>query len=291
MMSNPQKTRTVQGIVRAVQLFLRSDMGSGRVCILVEGSDDAKLYSGFFKNVRTCVMVVKSAGKSRMEESLRILLNETNRAIGICDADFSHLDKNYPAAANIFLTDYHDIEMTMFGFADVFRAAWSKFSLRDNTEEIMRSVLQEISHMAYIRWYNQRNQCNVVFRGLDFTSIFKIQDGKIEQDKKRLLDALNRRSFNKTRALSSGEITAFIRENRTDDSLNLCNGHDVIMLIVLILEHETKECISREDFYDVLRGSFQLNHFMRTRLYGSLFAWQKINKFDILKLESHASSG
>lgn len=291
MMNNPQKTRTVQSIVKSVRLFLYSDLGSKRVCILVEGSDDAKIYSQFFKNIQINVMVIKSSVKSKMKDVLQNISTETKQVIGICDADFSHLDKDYPAMANIFLTDYHDIEMTMLSFIDVFHNTWLRFSLQDDTEGTIRDVLQKISYMAYIRWYSKKNHCNLSFAGLDFTGIFKIQDEKIEQDDEKLINVLNQRSNKKTEPMTSEKVNIFIRENQTDDVFNLCNGHDVTALIALILEDKTKKNISREDYCSVLRESFQLNHFMQTKLYTSICIWQQTNNFDILTITSEVANG
>jgi hypothetical protein len=152
----------------------------------------------------------------------------------------------------------------------------------------MSDVLQNAAYMAYIRWYNQRNQCNLSFRGI-VTAVFNVQDGKIEQSSQKLIDELNLRSTKKTKSLTFEEIDAFIQENRTDDNFNLCNGHDVTTLIVLILKDETKKNILREDYCSALRESFQLNHFIQTRLYDNLLSWQKINGFDILKAEPGAT--
>jgi hypothetical protein len=293
MMNSPQKTRTPQGIAKSVQLFLRSDIGNKRICILIEGPDDAKIYPRFFKDIKTKVMFIKSKGKSKMEESLQILSITPKRkqAIGICDADFSHLDRDYPSIANIFLTDYHDIEMTMLSFTDVSYNAWSDFFLQDDVEEIMSDVLQNAAYMAYIRWYNQKNQCKLSFKNLDFTDIFKVQSGKIVQDCKKIPDVLNQRSTHKTESLTSEEIDMFIQGNQTDDLFNLCNGHDVTALIALILEDKIRRNISQEDCSNVLRECFQLNHFKQTRLYGDLLSWQRASGFDILKTEPGAANG
>jgi hypothetical protein len=234
-------------------------------------------------------MIIKSAGKPKTEEALRILPNKTKRTkqvIGICDADFYHLDKDYPVLTNIFFTDYHDIEMTMLHFTDVFHKAWSRFYLQDTTGETMSDIVQNAAYISYIRWYNKKNQCHLLFRDIAFTNIFKVQEGKITQDTEKLIDVLNQRSNNKTRLLVNEEIEVFIRENQTDDLYNLCNGHDTTALIVLVLEDKTGQPVSRDDYCGVLRESFQFNHFIQTRLYDNLLSWQKTSGFDILKTES-----
>jgi hypothetical protein len=294
MMNNPQQARTPESTAQSAANFLHSDKGNERVCIFVEGSEDAKIYPQFFRDVKTRVMVIKSAGKPKMVEALRILPNKTNKAkqvIGICDADFYHLDKEYPALTTLFLTDYHDIEMTMLHFTDVFHNAWSKFYAQDTTGEIMSDILRNAAYIAYIRWYNQKHRCNVLFRGIDFTTIFKVREGKITQDTRKLIDVLNQRSNNKTRLLTEKELHVFIRENQTCDLYNLCDGHDTTALIALALGDKTAKNISREAYCDVLRELFQLVHFKQTRLYDKLLSWQKANGFDLLKTGSGDVNG
>jgi hypothetical protein len=155
----------------------------------------------------------------------------------------------------------------------------------------MSDVLQNLAYMAYIRWYNQKNQCKLSFKNLDFTHFFRVQNGKIAQDSKMTLDLLNQRSRNTKRSLTNEEIDIFIRINQTDDLFNLCNGHDATALIALILEDKTKENISRKNYCDVLRECFQLNHFMQTRLYGNLLSWQRASGFDMLKADPGAANG
>jgi hypothetical protein len=285
-MHNPQKTRTARGIAESVRLFLHSDRGENRVCILVEGSDDAKIYPHFFKNVQTQIMVIKSNGKSKMKETLKILFNtKIKQVIGICDADFAHLENLEPEYANMFLTDCHDIEMTMLWFHDVLCNTLSKYSVQRMPGKIMDTILQETAYMAYVRWYNQKHQCNINFRTLDFATIFDVHDWNIEQDKNEFLNILNRLSNKKTKVLTNEEINDFIRENQTNDRFNLCNGHDVTKLIALLLSNIKKCSVSPEDYCNVLRESFQLTHFMQTKLYANILAWQQANHFDLLKTD------
>ena len=72
-MNNPQETRSAQGTVNSVRLFLRTDIGNHKVCILVEGSPDVKIYSNFFKEVKSRVMIIRGKGKPRVIEVLKIL--------------------------------------------------------------------------------------------------------------------------------------------------------------------------------------------------------------------------
>jgi hypothetical protein len=117
-MNNLQEISTVQGIVNSVRLFLHSDIGNDKVCILVEGPEDVKIYSNFFKKVNSRISIRKSRGKSNVEKALEILSKETTHAIGVCDADFDHLNNKTNLIESLFVTDYHDIEMTILYFLD-----------------------------------------------------------------------------------------------------------------------------------------------------------------------------
>jgi hypothetical protein len=154
----------------------------------------------------------------------------------------------------------------------------------------MSDILRNVVYIAYIRWYNHRNPCYLSFNGI-VTAVFNVQDGKIEQGCQKIIDELNGRSTRKTKPLTCEEIDAFIQENRTDDTFNLCNGHDVTKLTALILEYKTGNTISREDYCRILRESFQISHFIQTRLYDKLLSWQNTNGFDILNADPGAANG
>jgi hypothetical protein len=281
-MNNPQRTRKVQSIVRAVMLFLRTDTGNKRVCVLVEGSNDSRLYPKFFRDVKTRVMVIKSGGKQKMLEALAILTGRTKKAIGICDADFYHLEKNYPPLSTVFFTDYHDIEMTMLNFDSVVDNALKGCLLQGTVGVILKNALQETSYMAYTRWYNEKNVCHFNFKKLDVNSLFTILDGKPKLDTVKFLLELNRVSDNKTMEITPVDIQEFMETHKTEDYFNLCNGHDVVLVIMLIAGSN----IAFEEYQKKLQDSFTIECFMQTNLYKSILDWQAANGFDILNTET-----
>jgi hypothetical protein len=280
-MNNPQRTRKIQSIVRSVMLFLRTDIGNKRVCVLVEGSNDSRLYPKFFRDVKTRVMVIKSSGKQKALEALKILADRTKKAIGICDADFDHLEKSYPSLNAVFFTDCHDIEMTMLNFSSVMDNALKGCLLQETAGAILKTALQETSYVAYTRWYNEKNVCHFNFRKLDVKPLFTILDGKLKLDTVKFLLELNRVSNNRTMEITPEEIQKFIETHKTEDYFNLCNGHDVVLAIMLI----TGSNIAFEEYQKNLQDSFTIECFMQTNLYKSILDWQATNGFDILNTE------
>jgi hypothetical protein len=93
------------------------------------------------------------------------------------------------------------------------------------------------------------------------------------------LEVLNKRSTNKAKEVKREDIDKFIDENATEDFFNLCNGHDVTALLALIIGSKT----SYETFCVGLRASFQLMHFIKTKLYTDISTWQNGKNFTVLK--------
>ncbi|WP_454988122.1 DUF4435 domain-containing protein [Capnocytophaga leadbetteri] len=262
--------------INDIRLSLNTPKGSKIIWILVEGEDDCKIYPKFFDKDKTKIEYI-SGGKIALTKALEVLLKETQQVLGIQDADFLHLNKLYPQVENLFYTDYHDIEMTMLSFEDVRNNLLTEYELRDKQQTIWQNVLEEASYIGYIRWYNDINNREIKFKGLKYGDMIGLNNGKIYLIKSQLLEKLNERSKNKKEDLTEKLITEFIEERTTNDSLNLCNGHDTINLFSLLLEGKA----SANSFAKELRLSFTNEHFRRTKLYENLQKWQTQNKFQI----------
>ena len=256
-----------------IRLSLNTPSGSKIVWVLVEGEDDGKIYPKFFDASKAKVEYVN--GKTSLIEALEILTQETKQVVGIADADFSHLNNRYPQVKNLFYTDYHDIEMTMINFEEVRINLLTEYRMQDKQEAIFKNVLEEASYVGYIRWYNDINDSKINFKGVKYGEMIGLNNGKIHLIKSQLLEKLNERSKNKKEDLTEKLITEFIEERTTDDSLNLCNGHDTINLFSLLLEGKA----STNSFAKELRLSFTNEHFSKTKLYKQLQECQRQNNF------------
>ena len=261
--------------INEIRLSLNTPKGSKIIWILVEGEDDCKIYPKLFDPSKAKVEYVD--GKTSLIEALEILTQKTKQVVGILDADFLHLNKLYPQVKNLFYTDYHDIEMTMLNFEEVRINLLTEYKMQDKQEAIWQNVLEEASYIGYIRWYNDINNREIKFKGLKYGDMIGLNNGKIYLIKSQLLEKLNERSKNKKEDLTEKLITEFIEERTTNDSLNLCNGHDTINLFSLLLEGKA----SANSFAKELRLSFTNEHFRRTKLYENLQKWQTQNKFQI----------
>lgn len=264
--------------INDIRLSLNTEIGSKIIWILVEGEDDCKVYPKFFDEENTKVEFV-NGGKGQLIIALNTLTNETEQVIGIQDADFLHLDKQYPTVKNLFFTDFHDIEITMLNFEDVRCNLLTEYKLQNQADKIWKNVLTEASLIAYIRWYNEENCCKILFSGLGIGNLVDIVNGKISLRYNNILDELNNRSSNKKELLTTENIDNYKQNFQTTDLLNLCNGHDVTALLSLVIGGK----VSHVEFCRHLRLSFQMTHFARTKLYTDIYNWQNSHGYKILK--------
>ena len=101
-----------QDLKAEIRLSLRSKPGRDKIWILVEGIDDEKVYSKFFRKDR--VKIKEVPGSCLMIGTVVPELNdESGQVIGIKDADFIRLHGENVLHGAIFITDQHDLEMMM----------------------------------------------------------------------------------------------------------------------------------------------------------------------------------
>ncbi len=99
-------------VVNSIRLQLRHPSGVNKVWVIVEGETDQKLYSKLIDGHHVEIEIAHG-GLNSLLLSVSELLRETDRILGIRDADFLHLEGKKETAENIFLTDFHDAEMMM----------------------------------------------------------------------------------------------------------------------------------------------------------------------------------
>ena len=272
-----QTSLCARDTIDQIILSLNSEIGKDLVYILIEGIYDCKIYSKLFDQEKTNVEYVN--GKGQVSTALNELNNITKQVIGICDADFSHLQNISPNIYNLFLTDFHDIEMTMLSINGVLKDALTEYELQNNTSEILQKALNETRIISYIRWFNQINNTKLRFDNMGLGGFVMPHDINAHLDIEAYLCALNKRSLNKTKAVTVDDITQFIQSNNCIDLFNLCNGHDVTALITLIIGSTT----SHEIFCSILRASFNIQYFNKTQLYINIQNWQNSYDFSIFR--------
>ena len=88
--------------------------------------------------------------------------------------------------------------------------------------------------------------------------------------------------------LTINDLTNIINDLKTksDDSKQICNGHDISTLLAYLFNHKDnsdKSNINQERIEEALRLSYTLNNFKQTKLYNNLNNWQQQYNIQIFK--------
>jgi hypothetical protein len=277
MSNSLQDSLCAKDVINQIILSLNSDIGNDIVYILVEGRDDCKIYIKLFDEKNVNIEYVPG-GKGSVSAALNELNKRTKQIIGICDADFNHLQKTLSPIHNLFFTDFHDIEITMLSFNGVLSNTLTEYRLQENINEILQVALEEAKVIGYIRWLNEIEIIKLNFDGLGLGRFIVPHDINAKLNLNDYINALDKRSKNKTKTLTFVDIKHFIQNYNTDDIFNLCNGHDVTAIIALMLDKKT----SHDQFCSVLRASFNFQYFSKTKLYADILGWQTHYGFFVL---------
>ena len=121
--------------INLIRQTFNSPSGQDKIWILVEGEDDCKIYSKFFQE-KKCKIEQVHGGVAQLETAIEQLQKYKDRVIGIRDADFCNITNNYNAFANLFYTDYHDIEMMMIYNDETFKNILFEYGLSEISDKI-----------------------------------------------------------------------------------------------------------------------------------------------------------
>ncbi len=222
-------------------------------------------------------------GKAELMKVVNEFSGETNRVIGIRDADFLHLDKKTDSIdKNIFLTDFHDAEMMMIANDNTYKSLVYEYLIIDNVSDNLRNeILKSIVFIAGIRWINDIEDLSVKFKGLGFSEYFQM-DYSISVKKETFLDTLMKRSKNKKREITVEEV-----DKKTEgiaDLYNLCNGHDFQKVFALYINSKNNgKAIDEEQIASSFRLAYGLEDFKKSNLYSQLIEWSNIQKISIFE--------
>ncbi len=229
------------------------------ICI-VEGIDDIKLFRKFFN--RNIQLEEISGGCKNLENELIEYNKKSDRVFGIRDADFMHINKIEPIQ-NLFLSDYHDIEMQMIKSDEVWTAVVSEFINKeiDRFDDFRDYILKLLIFLSLIRLWNDVNNNELNFNGLGIGDFFDSK--KLSINNERCIENINNRSPNKKTNLLMEDITSM--QSNEYDLFQLINGHDFIKIIELIAV--------KKNIASSLRTAYSFTEFQKSKLYTYLDNW------------------
>jgi len=268
-------------VVSSIRLQLRHPSGTDKVWIIVEGETDQKLFSKLIDGPHVKFEFDPNGwGKIPLLKTVSELLKETNRILGIRDADFLHLEGKKESAENIFLTDFHDSEMMIISCDRAFRAVVAEYASEEkNASAFRKKLLKSITFIGGLRWINDAEDLELNFRRLGFGDLY---DGQtVVLDEEKCLNKVLARSPNKKREISEEDVRTKIKN--VSDLLNLCNGHDFQKAFAFCANCNSPRKVRDVEIGRALRVAYRFEDFQKSDLYEQLKKWSNYQKKGLFK--------
>jgi hypothetical protein len=255
----------------------RHPIGKNYLWVLVEGITDQKLYAKLIDGNNTKVEMVPGRGVENLRKAMLILIAETDRVIGIRDADFLHLDNKQETIDCLFLTDAHDGEMMLIACDKAFESIVAEYIPLKRVEftNLRHNLLTSLVFLAGIRWTNNSENLELNFKGIGLDNFYDAIH--LTLNKTKCIEEIENRSPTKKRSIQLDEIDLKITD--ISDYYNLCNGHDVERALAQYVTIANKSIsktkgITDTDIGIALRIAYRKEDFAATKLYSYLKDWE-----------------
>lgn len=277
---NMKECLSKSDVIGSIRYQLRHPSGDSKVWVIVEGETDQKLFMKLIDG-DSVEVEISHGGLSSLLDIVSVLLKETNRILGIRDADFLHLDAKNEIAKNIFLTDFHDVELMIISCDNAYLAVVAEYLNRENDPLSLRDkILKSNAFIGGLRWINNTDSLELNFQGLRFGSFY---NGKtVVLDEEKCLQVILERSPNKKKKISKEEI--LLKINNVSDFFNLCTGHDFQKAFALCVNSNSRKCVSDVDIGKAFRLAYGFEDFKKSKLYRQLKEWANSQSMSLFKL-------
>jgi hypothetical protein len=276
-----QQDITYQDKLNELRLDISHPNNNGIAFVLLEGKSDVRLFRKLF-NPETCKVENIPGGCPKLEECVGVLVSIYPLIIGIRDADFIHLRNESYSKTNMFLTDYHDMEMMLISEDEVFNAflfEYSSLSL-DEHEEARNSIFTTIEQVSLLKWLNEKEhlgyQIEVGFQDL---ISFNNLDIDFEQYFARVI-AKSPNAILVNLSIVMQKLQSLKATN--PDPFQICNGHDFVKaLSKYVKETGDGRTVKDEIISSSLRMAYTYEHYKMTHLFTSTKSWSDNNNCSI----------
>ena len=195
-----QKYLNSNDVIGDIKLSLKHPATKNKIWILVEGDTDFRLFIKLLQKENKVEVKQSYGGVTNLLIAVETLIKETNRVIGIRDADFMRLKKE-KVPTNIFLTDFHDVEMMIIFSDESFKSIIAEyFSEKLNFfTELREEILTNLRYISIIKLHNDINNLEFNFKGSNISNFYDININKLDEDK--YIEHINQKSPNKREIL------------------------------------------------------------------------------------------
>lgn len=264
---------TYQDKLNELRLDILHPNSKGIVFVLLEGESDIRLFRKLF-NSDNCKVGTIPGGKFKLEECVGELVNIYPLIIGIRDADFVHLGTKPYKKINVFLTDFHDMGMTLISEDEVFSSLVFEFTdlPKDKHPVTRNNIILSIEQIGYLKWLNEEENLEYKFKA-GFQDLISFINLKIDFDQyfsRVLSKSPNAKITDKTIILEKMRILKETNPN----PLQLCNGHDFIKAFSQYIKQVgSGKDVNAEHIASSCRMTFIFNHYRKTGLYLNTKIW------------------
>ena len=270
-----------------IKAGLRTEKGLCSVWVVVEDTDDIRVYEKFFRDDH--VRILPSANESGHKgceyvESIvtEIIAEEDFRRIfGIRDADYTKYETEkhvFPEA--IFVTDRRDIEMMMLSAPSV-RAGLEKWNV--NIPVVWKKAEPILRKMGYLRICNHIRSLGCNFkRKVKVSRLWDETSHSIIPEWENFLVKLFLENCHEP--FSADEFNGIVKELDLDkeSSYDVCQGHDTIRLLQYMLVNTQADGFNEARIMTAMIRSYALEDFRTTELYKMISRWSAEHNVSIM---------
>lgn len=272
-----QSDVTYKEKLNELRMDLQHPRSHGIAFALVEGDSDIRLLRKFFRNERCKVERIPGGKPSLLQciEELKAYV----LIFGICDADFDNLD-GVAYGASVFLTDCHDMEMTIIKDDPTFESLMHE-AMVHNYAEFRGRVISTIENLSLLKWLNMRESLELNFRP-SFSPLISCAHWNMSiEDYIDWVLAKSPQARNTSRASLLSKMDTLRLNN--PDCWQLTNGHDFFRCASKYLKDVYGMNHMNEDsLHAFARVAYSLDRFKTTTLYTNISHWCSKNGCDIL---------
>ncbi len=263
-----------------LRLDASNPLSKGKIFVLVEGDDDCKIFKRLLAS--HCKVETFSGGVEKLQECVQILVGDSNfrgLIIGIRDADFLYLEGKTSSLPELFLTDFHDLEMMMVYADETFESIMAEFGGKEteNPLKLRNDILTVLQFVSYLRWWNDQNNAELKFKAVSYGGVFEGNTLKMDVEKYLMkLISVSPNAIEKDTNLLT--LHAKSLEKPTHDLYQLCNGHDFMKILSLYINGKrTQDHINDIRLSAHFRTAYSKPAFYKTQLYANLQKWASEN--------------
>lgn len=255
--------------ISEIRLLLGVD--KARVCLVVEGEDDQKLFAPLFaKNVD---IIQSYNSRDGVVNIVHKHFPNNKRVIGIRDKDYERKVKD----ARVFYCDFCCAEMMIISIDICFERLYSNFYKGSfNSQDLRLYCLSHLEKLSKYRKLNERNGWKIKFDGIKPGKLF--DDIIMQMDDNILMEINKQNPYNQITKTREKSCVVLSRCSSLDDYLHITNGHDFVNLFCAICL-KTSNQTSVKAIEVALRSAFNKEEFKQTQLYNALLLYQ--NKCNI----------